>query len=197
MAKTKLIVSIHLLEVIYKLLCGLVSLSNGKGDVAKWKIAIGTLILSLNSSLSFAQKDSTKVRTVDAKNGTITYDVMMEEEVYQEQEVLVTCYYGGPSRRVEAPVFLGKTGDIQKYIKKKRRYPSKARKNKIQGSVWVSYVVDINGDVKDISVLSGIGYGCDEEALRIVKSFPTFKCGYKYGEPADIKQTVIIEFKLP
>ncbi|MHA6247425.1 energy transducer TonB [Pontibacter sp. CAU 1760] len=41
--------------------------------------------------------------------------------------------------------------------------------NNITGKVLVQYTIDANGNVKDAVVVEGIGYGCDEEALRVIK----------------------------
>lgn len=48
-------------------------------------------------------------------------------------------------------------------------YPEKARANNISGFVTVQYVIDKDGNTKNIEVIQGLGYGCDEEAIRVIK----------------------------
>ena len=52
------------------------------------------------------------------------------------------------------------------------RYPSDARRNGIQGKVYVSAVITKTGEMIDEKVEEGLGYGMDEEALRIIKMIP-------------------------
>lgn len=52
---------------------------------------------------------------------------------------------------------------------KKLKYPQIALENGIEGKVYVSFVITETGEIKDFKVLRGIGYGCDEEAVRLLK----------------------------
>lgn len=82
------------------------------------------------------------------------------------------------------------------FVKKELRYPKEAITAKVEGRVSVRYTVDYKGKVIEAGVISGIGHGCDEEALRIVRSF-------QFKTPADGKikskytRTVHIHFRLP
>lgn len=61
-------------------------------------------------------------------------------------------------------------------------YPQQATENGIQGTVYVSFVVDSKGNVTDVKVLREIGGGCDEEALRVVKMMPQWHPGKQKRE---------------
>lgn len=62
--------------------------------------------------------------------------------------------------------------DINEYIHNNVHYPDAARKNGIHGKVVVRFVVNADGTIGDCSIVKGIGYGCDEEALRTIKNMP-------------------------
>ena len=85
---------------------------------------------------------------------------------------------------------------MQKFIQDNLRYPKEALTNRIEGVVEVSYVVDGQGRIKEAKVTKGIGHGCDEEALRIVKSL-VFEKAYNRGLNTRTKKSLKIQFKLP
>jgi len=67
------------------------------------------------------------------------------------------------------PKYPGGTSAFKRFISDNLIYPEKALKNKIEGYVHVKFVVDNLGKVIDATVTKGLGYGCDEETLRLVK----------------------------
>ena len=69
-----------------------------------------------------------------------------------------------------------------KYIRKKLRYPAAARKNKVEGKVFVQFIIDKNGDVTESKVIQGIGYGCDEEAVKAISEAPPWQPGKFKGK---------------
>lgn len=82
------------------------------------------------------------------------------------------------------------------YVKKELRYPKEALQNKIEGRVSVQYTVDYKGKVIEARVISGLGYGCDEEALRIVRSLP-FKVPDHGKVKSKYSRKLHIHFRLP
>ena len=60
----------------------------------------------------------------------------------------------------------------------------------------LKFVVEKDGSISDVKVLRGIGGGCDEEAVRVVKSMPTWKPGKQRGQPVRVYYTLPIDFKL-
>ena len=75
------------------------------------------------------------------------------------------------------------------------RYPPKARKEKVQGMVYVQFIVDEKGKVSAEKVIRSLGAGCDEEALRVVSKLK-IKPGYEKGNPVKVKMTLPFRFKL-
>ncbi|MBS1783458.1 MAG: TonB family protein [Bacteroidetes bacterium] len=82
------------------------------------------------------------------------------------------------------------------FLAKNLRYPELAKENNIQGRVVTRFVVDENGDVSDVNVVKGIGGGCDEEAVRVIKKMPKWKPGKQNGKPVKVYYTLPISFRL-
>jgi TonB family protein len=82
------------------------------------------------------------------------------------------------------------------YITKNLVYPSEAKKNKIEGRVFVSFIVEKDGSITNVKVLRGLGSGCDEEAIRIVEKMPNWTPGSNSGKPINVKFTLPIRFSL-
>jgi len=80
-------------------------------------------------------------------------------------------------------------------IGKKIRYPEIARRAGVEGRVIIQFIVDENGKVTEPAVVRGIGAGCDEEALRVVRE-ARFKPGKQRGKPVKVKMSLPIAFKL-
>lgn len=84
------------------------------------------------------------------------------------------------------------------YVYGMLEYPEEAEINEIEGTVVVNFVIDPIGEIYDIEVSQSVGYGCDEEAVRIVESFPAWIPGKdENGDPTDAKFGLPIRFKLP
>jgi TonB family protein len=94
------------------------------------------------------------------------------------------------------PEFPGGMAGWDKYLQKNMKYPPIARKNNITGRVIVAFVVEKNGDLSDIKVIRSIGGGCDEEAVRVLKTAPSWKPGIQNGRPVRVAYTMPIFFQL-
>jgi len=75
------------------------------------------------------------------------------------------------------------------------KYPRKAQQLDIQGKVFVEFVVDEEGNLGNLKVVKGIGSGCDEEAMRILK-LTKWKPGKQRGVPVKVRMVQPIYFKL-
>ena len=75
----------------------------------------------------------------------------------------------GKNDFLRTPGFPGGDAALKKFVTKNLRYPEEAKAAKIEGKVTVGYQVNDNGVVLNAHILKGLGHGCDEEALRIIK----------------------------
>ncbi len=96
----------------------------------------------------------------------------------------------------EMPSFPGGQEKMSEYIAANLRYPKQAIENGIRGKVICSMVINKEGMVTDVKVLKGIGGGCDEEALRVLRAMPRWKPGKYQGKPANVFMNIPINFEL-
>ena len=95
-----------------------------------------------------------------------------------------------------APEFQGGQSALGKYLGSRLRYPAGARQNKIQGKVYIGFIVEKNGSLVDFRVVKGIGGGCDEEAIRVLRSSPSWRPGMASGKPVRTSYVLPITFQL-
>lgn len=97
----------------------------------------------------------------------------------------------------QMPEFAGGTEEMYKYLGKNIQYPPLARENSIEGKVILSFVVGADGKISQIEqVGKKLGWGLDEEAIRVVKSMPPWTPGKQNGKPVYVKFTLPIRFQL-
>ena len=94
------------------------------------------------------------------------------------------------------PEFVGGMEAWAKFLEKNLRYPSQARDEGVQGRVTISFVVEKNGELSNIKVLKGIGFGCDEEAKRVIAKSPFWKPGIQNGRAVRVSYVMPIVFRL-
>jgi periplasmic protein TonB len=104
--------------------------------------------------------------------------------------------YNLTSHLEELPMFPGGEKARFNYFKKKITYPKFARENKIQGIVYVDFIVERDSTVSHIHILQGIGAGCDDEAIRAVSEMPKWIPGKKDGESIRVQVTMPLIFTL-
>lgn len=96
----------------------------------------------------------------------------------------------------EMPQYPGGEKAMMEYVANNVKYPQEAKDKEIQGRVFVSFVVEKDGSVSTVKVVRGIGGGCDEEAVRVIKSMPKWQPGKMKGEPVRVSYMMPINFKL-
>lgn len=96
----------------------------------------------------------------------------------------------------QMPEFAGGDGELMKYIAEHLDYPRQAIRLNIEGTVMISFMIDRDGSVKEVTVVRGIGMGCDEEAVRVISSMPAWKPGKQNGTAVRVRRILPIKFKL-
>jgi protein TonB len=94
------------------------------------------------------------------------------------------------------PQFPGGMSALSDFLQANLKYPSRARANGVKGTVWVTFLVDKNGNVSNIQTVRGIGMGCDEEAMRVVSLMPQWIPGKQRGIPVDVLYKLPVRFDL-
>jgi TonB family protein len=96
----------------------------------------------------------------------------------------------------DVPQFPGGAERFGSFLSKKLRFPEVAIEQRINGRVIIAFIVEADGTLTDIKLDQGIGYGCDEEALRIMKSSPRWIPAKKEGKPVRTPYKVPIVFSV-
>jgi protein TonB len=91
----------------------------------------------------------------------------------------------------EPPLLIGGYEGLHKRI----QYPSMARKANVEGRVTIEFVVDEQGNVTEAKVLTGIGAGCNEEALRAIEE-SKFEPGRQRGKAVKVRMSLPVIFRL-
>lgn len=94
------------------------------------------------------------------------------------------------------PSFPGGEEARFKYLKENIQYPKKAKEKGIQGTVYLKFIVEKDGSVTNAEVVRGIGGGCDEEALRVVRNMPKWSPATQRGKRVRVYFTMPIKYTL-
>ena len=122
-----------------------------------------------------------------------------------EEEVIENIVFEKVDEEVADEIFLiveepatpeGGIEAFYRFVKKKMKYPPQARRMGIEGRVFVEFVVDRDGSITNVKAVKGIGAGCDEEAVRVVKLHPKWKPGRQRGQPVMQRMVMQLFFKL-
>lgn len=124
----------------------------------------------------------------DQKSDNIKSQQTIEEKGLQNDQVFMVVekmpeYPGGDDARI-------------KFMVENIKYPEQAKKNGIQGVVFVSYIVEKDGKISNVKTIRGIGGGCDEEAERVISLMPNWKPGFQKGQPVRVQFNLPVRFSL-
>lgn len=175
--------------------------------------AIATVRNLVPEVVADAPDDVPDVATVeelkDATSGPTTQEGTGEVELIEAPEAssaptVVEKAIEAPAAKTEdvfvaveqEPQFPGGTTALSDYLQKNLRYPAEASRANIAGRVFLSFVVNADGSLTDVQVLKGLGFGTDEEALRVIKAMPRWKPGRQAGRAVRVKFNLPITFRL-
>ena len=158
-----------------------------------------TSIFTLNT---FSQSSSVNV-TANKSDSTVlnphqpkkieSIELISEEDTATHKKS--STVYTQVEKQAEFP---GGITEMMKFIQKNCRYPKRARKKGITGKCFLKFVITNKGDVTNVEVLKGVPGcpECDEEAIRVVKSMPTWKPGYIDNRAVHVYYTIPFSFKI-
>ncbi len=134
-------------------------------------------------------EDDIEIDVEDDQETEVQEYIPVAEEEEEAEEVIFTVVESMPD-------FPGGDAARIKYLNENIKYPQMARESGIQGRVFVTFVVEKDGNVTDVRVLRGIGGGCDEEAVRVIKNMPKWNPGKQRGKSVRVQFNMPILFKL-
>lgn len=138
-------------------------------------------------------EDDEEIEEVEIEETEIEEDteievIEVEEEVVEEDEVFAIVE--------EMPSFPGGDEALFKFLGQNIKYPAMARDAGIKGRVYIQFVVGKDGSIRDVQLLRGIGGGCDEEAMRVVKMMPSWNPGKQRGKAVSVIYRLPVNFTL-
>lgn len=152
-------------------------------------IILPALVLCACTS-TYAQKHKPEL-----PKDTVTPEVILQDllyrhppEVENSEEKVFAC----PIEH--QPEFPGGIHAMYKFIQANLHMPKRAKNAGISGRVFLSFMILETGDIKDITVLKGLGFGCDEEAVRVVGLMPRWKPGKRSDKIVRVKYNLPISF---
>jgi protein TonB len=128
---------------------------------------------------------------VDVKETTVIKEVVITEAVVVEEKA--DAIFDVVETQPNPP---GGMSGWNKYLSDNLKYPTQARRMGVEGSVILVFVINTDGSIQDVEVLRGIGGGCDEEAVKIVKNAPKWEPGKQRGRAVRTRMRLPIKFKL-
>ena len=121
---------------------------------------------------------------------SLRMDTIEEEEVIVDGAEFFGCI------QETMPSFRGGEQKLFEFLGNNLVYPKEAKEAGIEGKVFVEFYVEKDGTVTNVKVLKGIGYGCDEEALRVIGLMPKWIPGSQRGKAVRVRYTLPVNFKL-
>jgi len=106
---------------------------------------------------------------------------------YRNEEFIVVENQPAPKDGLKA---------FYEYIQENLVYPADAKENGVTGRVFVEFIVDTNGKLTNVKAVKGIGAGCDEEAVRVIKEAPAWKPAMIVDIPVKTRMILPISYKL-
>ncbi|MBF1575743.1 energy transducer TonB [Hoylesella shahii] len=156
---------------------------------------------------------TTKIKAVDTPV-TLPEKVNMRNEEEEEGNEATTQQNETPTTAIEQPVpepiaddnkprivqqmpeYPGGIVEFMKWLQRTLRYPPTAQQQGIQGSVMVSFIVNVDGTITEQKVVRGVNEELDAEALRVISNMPKWKPGLDKGKPCRTLFAIPIVFKL-
>jgi protein TonB len=143
----------------------------------------------------------------NARPADITQDGLVDVDIITAPSLTVSSSSGvaaevAPEKEKEyiivdqKPEYMGGNAAMGAFLQKHLRYPSEAIKAGVEGRVFLEFTVGSNGKIEQVKTIKGVGFGCDEEAERVVKLMPDWKPGKQAGTPVRVRFTLPISFKM-
>ncbi|SMB86595.1 TonB family protein [Hymenobacter roseosalivarius DSM 11622] len=93
------------------------------------------------------------------------------------------------------PDFVGGPEALRRYMQRNLRFPSQAASAAVSGRVYISFTVNADGSISDVAVIKGLGYGTDEEAIRVISKMPPWSPGRQNDHAVPVRYTMPITFQ--
>lgn len=127
------------------------------------------------------------------QNGQNKPEPVRSKPLYKPQPVNRNSVYDVVE---QMPSFPGGISGLRTYLNQNIRYPAEAQEICVQGRVVVSFVVEKDGHISDVTVLRSVDPSLDKEAVRVIRNMPRWTPGKQGGEPVRVRYNVPVSFRL-
>ena len=126
---------------------------------------------------------------------------VFSQKLIAQSSVKNNSFGAGDANRIytnvqEQPKYKGGMMKFYAYVGQNMTYPIKARRVGVEGKVYVQFVIEPDGRITNVESILGIGAGCDEEAVNVIKRSPRWNPGKQNGKPVKVKKVIPITFRL-
>ena len=149
-------------------------------------ILLLTLPTTANTKRFIIERQVARTGKIILKNGALNSIVEIDsclsmpgQDLYKPQDEKELAPENLPS-------FPGGDYGFSEYLSSETEYPYQARVNNISGRVLVRFTIEKDGSINEVKIMEGIGYGCDREAVRVLKASPKWNPGLLDGKPVRV-----------
>ena len=148
-------------------------------------IVLSLFITTTVSAKMLTKEEKRRVETlidnVSARNGISLIRFTTDEDSYICEDLDTRPFFNG---------------NLSQWLSQHISYPIVAAENGIQGQVIVSFVIDTNGSITNVSIARSVDPSLDREAMRVVNAMPKWTPGYKNGVPVRVRISIPLSFRL-
>lgn len=192
------------------------TVSDGQGKKGVTTDAAGRFSLKVpaGSTLTLSHPDYGKIiMGVSGKYKNADYDLTMPSKGGKSNNMVLSPSADGQSVKVtgqtsetngemiftvveKSPEFPGGIEAMYKFLGENIKYPEAAAKANVQGRVFLNFIITSEGEIKDITILKGLGFGADEESIRVISKMPRWNPGMQSGRAVNVRYNLPISFQL-
>jgi TonB family protein len=174
----------------------------------KYFVAVPAIfILIMASSFTWIKNIPENVRNMTVTMEPVTFDNTKENRVSVSEPKNAEILEADTTKPVandneiftvveEQPEFPGGSPALYRYLGDNIVYPKAAQRANVSGRVFVKFIIKKDGSIENVTILRGIGFGCDEEAVRVIQSSPKWKPGKQKGKAVDVYYNMPVVYKL-
>jgi TonB family protein len=141
--------------------------------------------------------------TTEVKATSDELNVTLDPDISELSEVVVVGISDDVGFQPSTPTVMelaapeGGRRMFKQYLEQNLQYPQQALENKIEGKVTVQFTIDMTGQLSDFRVVRGLGFGCDDEVIRLIRQGPKWSPTKKNEAPIKDRVRVRMRFSLP
>jgi TonB family protein len=155
------------------------------GNYAWHEMIIKQNVSNFEDSFFFNENDQSKIKK-SINEPYFSQYFIDSDSIYSSNPIIV-------DQNAEFP---GGPRAFGQFLQRNLRYPSAAQRANVGGKVYVQFIVNTDGTIEDVQVLKSVGFGCDEESVRVIKSVPNWNPGKQFGRIVRSRFTQPITFVL-